>query len=122
VRARARHFQSALGRELPAHLTEVNIVAALGREQIRRVHTYRRRRRGALCLSAAAQAERIEQLDRAAQTCDCIHVHALDDRRLFRVLFRQEQAHDAFITCADSDGERAAHGTHTSVEREFADR
>jgi hypothetical protein len=107
-----RDFQRALGGELAAHLAEVNRVVALRREQARVIDFERRGR--------APFGERGDEFDRAAQGRHRVNGDARDDRRLRRVLFRQDEHADAGGAGAQRDGQRAAHGAHAPVEREFA--
>jgi hypothetical protein len=116
MRACARHFERALDGVLAAHLPEVNVVVAVGREQLLLVHA------DGTGARACVRAQSRDHLDRAAQGRDGVDLDAADDRRLSRVLFREDEARDARVARAQRDGERAAYGSHATVERKLADR
>lgn len=63
------------------------------------------------------RAERGDQLDRAAQVCDRVNIHTPDDRRLFGILFRQEQVFDRRLARPNSDRQRAFDRAYTPVKR-----
>jgi hypothetical protein len=115
VRAGRGDFERPLGRLLAADLAEVHLVAPLIGEQLVAVNADgARARRG-------VAAQRRDQLDRPAQGRRAVHVNALDDGRLGRVLLGQDEVADSGLARAQRDGKRPADRPHPAVERQLAD-
>src|SRR5271156_6208707 len=103
-------FEGALGGKLAAHVAQIHGILAGFGEHLRRIHG-----------DGLEGFRRVDQVHGLRQRLHAEDFDAFDHGRFPRVGFRHDYILDAAFARCESRGKRAAHGTHSAIERKFAE-
>ena len=104
-----RHFDGALGVQLPLHVAEVHGILAQRLEHFRKVYA-----RG------LEYARLVHEIQNFRQRLEPVNLHLLDHGRLRGVFHRHHELLDALLPRHARNRKRALDGPEAAVERELA--